>query len=181
MRTGARVLTTLVVAGGMLAWGSCWGQLLQEKKYGEYAEEEKNWTELETALPEYPKPENLIRFYVSAVASNVYLVDAKTLSVGADGVVRYVLVVKTPGGATNVSFEGMRCKTKERRLYALGRGETAWTRARGKDWSDIQPGSHQNVLYKEYFCPNGVPIFRAEEGADALRRGGNLRAKQNMP
>lgn len=176
MHSGLKVLAALLAAGGVVCWGSSWGQL-QEKKYGEYFEEEKPWVEVEAALPEYPRPESLIQFYVSAVASNAFMVDSKSLSVGEDGVVRYVIVVKTSGGATNVSFEGMRCKTKERRLYALGRNDNTWARARTKEWTNIRPGSHQAVLYKEYFCPGGAAIYKAEEGVDALKRGGHPHAK----
>lgn len=176
MRRGSKSLAALFAAGGVVLWGSSWGQP-QEKKYGESFEEEKPWVEVEAVLPEYPKPENLVQFYVGAVASNIFLVDAKSLSVGEDGVVRYVIVIKTSGGATNVSFEGVRCKTKERRLYALGRGDNSWARARTKDWADIRPGSYQAILYKEYFCPRGVALYKAEEGVDALRRGGHPDAK----
>lgn len=166
----------LVAIQGALSDNS-WSQFQDRKKYGENFEEEKARVEVEPALPEYPKPENLVQFYVGVTASNTFLVDEKTLSVNEDGVVRYVLVIKAPGGASNVSFEGMNCKTKERRLYALGSGDAAWVMARARDWTGIRPGSHQAILYKEYFCPNGVSIYKSEEGVDALRRGGNLRAK----
>lgn len=176
MRGGIKVLAAFVVATGLITWGSSWSQI-QDKKYGEYFEEEKPWVEVEPDLPAYPTPETLIQLYVSAVASNTFLVDTKSLSVSEDGVVRYVIVVKTSGGATNVSFEGVRCKTRERRLYALGRSDSTWSKARTKDWTDIRPGSHQAILYKEYFCPGGVAVYKAEEGVDALRRGGHPQAK----
>lgn len=176
MRGSLKILAALFAAGGVFFWGSSWGQF-QEKKYGEYFEEDKPWVEVETVLPEYPKSENLIQFYVSAVTSNTFLVDAKSLSAGEDGVVRYTVVVKTSGGASNVSFEGMRCKTKERRLYALGRNDNTWVKPRTKDWTNIRPGSYQAILYKEYFCPGGMSIYKAEEGVDALKRGGYPDAK----
>lgn len=54
-----------------------------------------------------------------------FFVDAATLSVSDDGIVRYVLVARSPGGVDNVSLEGMRCATSEVRIYALGR-DGAW-------------------------------------------------------
>ena len=30
---------------------------------------------------------------------------------------------------------------------------------------------HHAALSRDYFCPGGVPIFKADEGRDALRRG----------
>src|SRR3954471_2084603 len=78
------------------------------------------WQELEIEPPAYPKDENLKEFYVSAIATNKYMVDVSTLTPGTDGVVRYVLVVQTAGGAKNVSFEGMNCKDGSWKHYASG-------------------------------------------------------------
>lgn len=177
MQGSLKALVITVAAVGLAPWGPAWGQDHDSKKYGEYFEEEKPWAEVEAALPEYPKPENLVELYVSAVASNKFLVDAKSISVGGDGVVRYSVVVKTLGGATNVSFEGIRCKTKERRLYAFGRSDSTWSKAHSQDWAGIRPGGYQAVLYKEYFCPGGVAIYRAEEGVGALKQGGHPHAR----
>ena len=76
-------------------------------------EEEAPWRELQDVEPPaFPRKESLREFYVSAVATNQYMIDESTLTVGSDGVVRYVLVVQTSGGATNVSFEGINCKDR---------------------------------------------------------------------
>ena len=83
--------------------------------------DKKPWQEVETQLPPAPREETLIPFYVSPTAQGVFSVDGATISVGSDGVVRYVLVVVAHGGARNVSYEGLRCDTRERRLYAFGR------------------------------------------------------------
>jgi hypothetical protein len=76
--------------------------------------EERPWAEGETALPAFPQDSDLLPFDVSAATSNRFLIDAKSLSAGSDGVVRYVLVIKTSGGATNVTFEGIRCNASRR-------------------------------------------------------------------
>lgn len=148
-----------------------------DKKYGEFYEEEKQWNELAVKLPDYPKPQDLIEFNAGAATPNRHYVDATTLSVGADGVVRYVAVVKTSGGATNVSFEGIRCGTRERKLYAFGRSDGSWSLARAPSWQRIRYGSYQSMLYTEYFCPKHVILSKAEEGVDALRRGGHPEVK----
>ena len=77
----------------------------------------------EVDLPAFPNQADLAEFYVSSAATNKFFIDASTLAVGADGVVRYVLVVKASGGATNVSFEGINCKDRSWKLYATGRSE----------------------------------------------------------
>lgn len=94
---------------------------------------------------------------------------------GEDGVVRYTLVARSPGGTENVTFEGIRCATQEYRIYATGLGSGAWSRTEAP-WRAIQPLSIQrwhNALASEYFCPQGNPIHSAEEGRRALRSGGH--------
>ena len=108
-------------------------------------------------LPAYPQDADLAEFAVGPTGSHRYFVDARTLDVGADGVVRYALVVKTAGGAINASYEGIRCSTYEKRVYALGHPQRKWIEARRSVWEQI-PRSHANehhaVLYAEYFCPD---------------------------
>lgn len=152
-------------------------QFYGDKKYGEYYEEEKKWIELEAKLPDFPNTRNLIEFDAGAASRNRHFIDGSTLSVGEDGVVRYAVVVKTQGGATNVSFEGIRCGVKLRKLYAFGRSDESWAKSRNPEWQPIRPGSYQAVLSKEYFCPQNLSIFKAEEGVDALRRGGHPESK----
>jgi hypothetical protein len=125
------------------------------------------------ALPPYPAPKRLIEFYVAATSDFRFFVDPASLSV-ADGVVRYTLVARSPAGAENVSFEGMRCNSAEVRIYALGR-DGAWVPTAGA-WRPIEPRAVQrwhNALLNEYFCPLKDPIANAQEGIDALQEGGH--------
>jgi hypothetical protein len=136
--------------------------------------EKKQWQEIELQLPPAPAKESLIPFYVSATASSKFFIDGASLTVGADGVVRYVLVVLTAGGARNVSFEGMRCETKERRLYASGRIDGSWSKSRNNEWSRIKDAAvnrHHAVLFLEYFCPGAVIVRSVDEALGALRTG----------
>lgn len=138
------------------------------------SDDEKQWLESEVTLPAYPQDADLLEFYVSAATSNRFFVDAKTLNVGSDGVVRYALVVLTSGGATNVSYEGIRCSTREVKLYATGRSDKTWTAARNAEWHPIENkpvNRHHAALSRDYFCPGGSSILSAAEGRDALRRG----------
>lgn len=109
----------LLAAGFLALAGPAAGQKFYgDKKYGEFYEEEKIWVEQEAKLPDFPKTHNLIEFDAGAATRNRHYVDGSTLSVGEDGVVRYAVVVRTSGGATNVNYEGIRCSAKERKLYA---------------------------------------------------------------
>ena len=136
--------------------------------------DDTRWKEAELQLPTWPQPENLLAVYVGAATQNEFFVDASTLSVTADGVVRYVLIIRSPGGATTINFEGMRCETRERRIYASGRPDGSWSKARGEEWKrvrDAGPNRYHAALFADYFCPEGVIVRNAEEARNALRLG----------
>jgi hypothetical protein len=134
------------------------------------------WEEIEASLPPPPKESALIPFYVSAVSDNRFLVDGDSISVGADGVIRYTLVVLSSSGARNVSYEGIRCETAERRPYAFGRTDGSWSKARSNSWVRIQNATVNRqyaALFSEYFCPYVIPVSNADEARMALRSGGH--------
>ncbi|MDP2822734.1 MAG: CNP1-like family protein [Sulfuritalea sp.] len=140
-------------------------------------EEGAPWQEQqEVALPAFPRQEDLREFYVSPVATNMYLIDVSTLAVGTDGVVRYVLVVKTSGGATNISFEGINCRDRSWKHYATGRSDGTWAKSRASriEWRPIENkpvNRHHAALSRDFFCPTGNAINTADEGRNALRLG----------
>jgi len=136
--------------------------------------EQSKLSEREVALPAFPKQENLIEFYAGELTSNLFYIDPLSLSVDKEGMVRYTLVVKTSGGATNISFEGIRCETRQFRLFAIGRSDGTWTRARAGEWQEIENkvvNRHHEALNRDYLCPGGSMIADAAEGIKALRRG----------
>jgi len=133
--------------------------------------------EAQVELPAYPVPARLIEFEKSHAADFRYFIDPETLSVDKEGVVRYVLVARSPSGVQNVTYEGLRCETAEYRFYAFGRADGSWSRARS-DWRSLQQSQPlQRVLYADYFCPQKVAILNAGEGVRALRDGGHPFAK----
>ena len=76
--------------------------------------------------------------------------DGSTLSIGRDGVVRYVLVIEAAGAGKKRHFEGLRCQTRERRLYASGRLDGTWSRSRNDEWKRLQSlaaNRHHAALY----------------------------------
>ncbi len=146
--------------------------------YADFEEdyETRQWQEIEVKLPAAPKAENLQNFYVSAATKNQFFIDMSSLSVGADGVVRYVLVVLSPQGARNVTYEGIRCETRERRIYASGHADGSWAKARRNEWSRIRDeyaNRYHAALFLDYFCPVGAIVRDADEAKRALVKGGH--------
>ena len=136
--------------------------------------ETKLWQESEVQLPAAPRDETLQAFYVSAASKNQFLIDLATLSVGQDGVIRYVLLVLAQEGGRNVTFEGMRCETRQHRIYASGRRDGSWSRSHNNAWLGIQEAYANRqyaALFADYFCPGGLIVQDAAEAKEALRRG----------
>lgn len=157
-----RILPALLLLLHGPAWAE-WGDFDYE------FEQDKPWVEVAAQLPVYPKPENLLPFSVSSATSNRFFVDAASISVGEDRVVRYTVVIEATGGARNVSFEGLRCESGERRLYAYGHPDGTWSKARNAGWEAIKFRSllsYQKALFEDHFCPDGI---RVKDGAEAVR------------
>lgn len=126
-------------------------------------------------LPVLPKNENLIEFWVSNSTAFRFFIDAPSLSVDREGVVRYTLVARSPSGVANISYEGMRCAAGTYKIYAYERGGQ-WSPAK-LDWRPVEPNAIQrwhNELRFRYFCADRRgSLLSKEEGLDALRRGGH--------
>ena len=132
----------------------------------------KPWEVLMTQLPSYPKPENFLRVHVSPATAFEFFVDAASVSVGQDGIVRYALIARSTSGAVNVSYEGIRCQPLERKLYAFGRSESTWSPARIPQWVPISQTNPQHAaLAEDFFCPESRRVRTTEEAVQALRRG----------
>ena len=103
-----------------------------------------------------------------------------SLSSGDDGVVRFTVVVRTAGGAENITYEGMRCTTGERKLYAFGRGDGEWSRNKYARWEPIDARgatSYHKELFYHYFCmvdgPGNMNLIRQAIERGGLSRGGD--------
>jgi len=105
-------------------------------------------------LPAYPDDAALIEFRPRGHSKNRFYVDRNSVSLGADRVVRYTAVIKSPTGVANVSYEGLRCKTSEYKVYAYGTRNGTWTNARDPKWQDVD-GTTANFRYSlwvDYLC-----------------------------
>jgi len=137
----------------------------------------EQFKELELKLPPYPTDDDLVAFDAGAASAHHFYIDSKALSIGEDGVVRYTLVVKTAGGATNVTYEGIRCDLRQVKVYASGRRDQTWVQSRNPQWTRISNqhvNIHHGVLFGAYFCAgktNKTPVARKQEALDLLRYG----------
>ncbi|MEO8248923.1 MAG: CNP1-like family protein [Burkholderiales bacterium] len=107
-------------------------------------------------------------------------IDPGTISIGNDGVVRYVVVASSASGATNALFEGIRCSRGEYRLYARHNPEGGWTQVKDSDWESLfgsMPSRHPLAVAQAGVCvgraPNGPldVMLRTLRGTKHWRRG----------
>lgn len=134
----------------------------------------KPWEIQQAQLPAYPKQGNLVPIYVSPTTTFRFFVDAASVSVGEDGPIRYAMIARSPSGAENLSYEGIRCETLERKLYAFGRPDGTWSKARKPQWAPIGEGQANRqhaALAEDFFCPQGARVRTTEEAVRALRQG----------
>ena len=102
-----------------------------EEKWSEPSEEG------EVRLPDPPQDEDLMLFPVPGTPPSYrYYIDRRSLSLGPDEVVRYVVVIDTEG-IRNVLFEGLRCGTREYRSYAYATGDRAFRPRAEPEWSPV--------------------------------------------
>lgn len=154
--------------------------LIKFKSESAVFDDEKAWKEIETLLPKAPDQSRLIQIDVGSLSTNSFFVDHDSVEVGSDGVIRYTMVVVSPSGARNTTFEGMRCDTAEKRLYAFGRADGTWSRARTVNWQRIEGGKlnqHHAALYRGYFCSSGGSVSSTDEARRVLKHGNPAAAR----
>jgi hypothetical protein len=130
---------------------------------------ERQWKESAVSLPPYPHERDLHAVPVPPLESFRLYLGGSSLARGADGVIRFALVVESPSGVRNVFYEGIRCETREYKTYAVGTPERTWRPLKEPKWQTI-PNFGTSVfrhhLYKLYVCD---PHSSARTPRDIMR------------
>lgn len=135
------------------------------------------WQEEKAKLPAAPELDRLIPFEVSVANPNRFYVDPASISIGKDGIVRFTVVIEAAGGARTVNYEGLRCATRERRLYAFGQQDGLWIQSEGATWIPVHKQEHKMhngypaVLFDEYFCVDREPVSSQSLAIERLKNG----------
>lgn len=128
------------------------------------------WVEGAVAYPESSIPVSPRPFFVSSASPNNFVIDESSITVEPDGVVRYLLLVETQGGARTVTFEGVHCASWRVRIYATGREDGSWSTLRDSQWEPIRNNAYNRMRYAlaaEHFCDALAPPRNRDE---VLRR-----------
>lgn len=130
------------------------------------------WSEADVKIPSAPPSKNLKPFYVSATTSLTFSIDAESIELGKDDVMRYIIVITSPSGARQVSYEGIRCEKYEWRLYANLQSDGQWRKNPGSKWQFIMPNSYNryhSALVKDVFCDINIPRKNIKEVISLLK------------
>lgn len=124
----------MVVAGAMTPF-LCWSLIAQAQLRDPDAEP---WQESIISPPVSFSTVELQPFDVAQGSALNYGVDPKTLAVGEDGVVRYVMVARSSSGALNVLFQGVRCSTAEFKTYGRwNNNASSWNISSKEEWQPL--------------------------------------------
>jgi hypothetical protein len=121
-------------------------------------------------FPPYPKTMDLFKVEGPVNYSQYdYLVDVKNLSVSADGVVRYSLIIRSSSGVDNVLYDGLQCNQQTLKHYAYGstdtEGKKKWiakSTVQWTSWSSSGINAYSSILARHYFCGQNGNLTRQE-------------------
>lgn len=136
--------------------------------------DEKVWTETATVPPTSFSTEVLIPFEVMKASALTYGIDPNTLTVGEDGVVRYVMVARSGSGALNVMYQGIRCATAETKTYARLSDKGAWNVSPDTHWQELSfrgPTRPAMILARQGVCEGRTITGNVQKIASTLKTG----------
>jgi hypothetical protein len=132
------------------------------------------WQEAPTELPPPPQEENLIALEPSRLEAGYrILIDEKSLSRTGDDVMRYTVVIRSAAGAQTIRFEGMRCATRETKVFAYGGGRGGFRKTLNAPWEIIRTlgvNGYRWVLFDSYMCSDAGGPIRVQDVRRNLRR-----------
>lgn len=93
-----------------------------------------------------------------------WYVDPATMSIGKDGVFRYVVIAQGTSGTINAFYEGVLCKKALVKSYAKlissdGKPPFQWRIAKEPQWvslDDLPHFGHEKMLARDYICDNAA-------------------------
>ncbi|HET7651159.1 MAG TPA: CNP1-like family protein [Gammaproteobacteria bacterium] len=127
--------------------------------------------EEKVTLPPYPQRNDLIPFAApSATTDFHFYIDGKSISIGRNKIIRFALDIVSDSGASNVSYEGIGCDTKNVKFYAFG-DSGKWAPVRKPAWQRVhsyQKNRPEAALY-DIWCNYGMPPRNAQEALQKIR------------
>jgi hypothetical protein len=115
--------------------------------HAQLVQQDPDWRETQAPPPPAVKLDGLIPLEIPG--SNLrFGVAPASVTVGSDGIVRYVVVATSTTGTVNAIYEGIRCNTGEYKVYARHNPDSGWTPTKDSPWRSLheQPMSRHSLL-----------------------------------
>jgi hypothetical protein len=139
-----------------------------------------DWKEVEAPPPPSFTTDALIPLDIPRTALR-FGVDPASISIGPDGVVRYVVVATSTTGAVNAMYEGIRCSTGEFKVYAR-HNPGGWTVVKDAPWRSLHEQAlsrHSLEIARTGACIGRAPNRSASQVARDLRAPADTRFNIN--
>ena len=160
-----------------------WGQALclasillgANVSIAQFAASNPDWKESDAPVPPAFDLQRLEFFTVSPNSAMQWGFDPRTVLITGDGIVRYVVVARSPSGVLNVMYEGVRCATGEWKSYARHNTASGWSVIVDPQWKtmyDYQPSRHALRLAQQGLCIGGAPVTDVAEVIRSIRQFG---------
>lgn len=114
-----------------------------------------DWVEIPSPPPPTFSKDGLIPIDMPFHVSVKVGVDPTSISVGSDGVVRYVVVMTNASGSSSAVYEGIRCVTDEVKTYARLNSSGQWNLLSNPPWkslADNMPSKHAHAFARQGGC-----------------------------
>lgn len=133
--------------------------------------EAPEWKETDAPPPPAFDVKRLLPIEMPPYMNLKFGVDPATLMVTGDGVVRYVVVATSTGGAVNAFYEGVRCATDEAKTYARY-NSGAWHAVDASEWKriDNMNSRYTKELAKQGLCRGRAPRASTGDMVRELKR-----------
>lgn len=139
--------------------------LLASQAMAQNTVDNPDWVEEKAPPPPAYSLEHLIPIDMPRYVSIAVGVDPATITVGMDGIVRYVVVMTNSTGSTNAAYEGIRCVTDEVKTYARMGSSNTWSLVADPQWkavNDNMPSRHAQAIARQGACDARLATSPAE-------------------
>lgn len=147
--------------------------------YAQLVSTDPDWQETEVPAPPILNVADLTRlvpFEVSANSELRWAVDPVSIKITSDGLVRYVVVARSPSGLINALYETINCNKAEFKTYARYNANGGWATVENPQWRsmyDKLPSKHALMLAKQGACVGKSAAQSATEMVQALKKTGS--------
>jgi hypothetical protein len=155
-------LQASLLAGLCLVCAGAWAQVPVNTGNGL---DNPDWKEEQVPPPPAFSKERVVAIDMPRHVTLRIGVDPDTIVVGADGVVRYVIVMVNSTGSVNAVYEGIRCASDEFKTYARWSASGTWSSTANPEWravNDNMPSRHTLAFARQGGCINRLAPTKAE-------------------